>query len=62
MNAEEFIGLGKKGAQDKAERLNLIFHLVSVDGEKRFGYPEDKRDDRICVELEKNKVIKAALQ
>ena len=64
MNAEDFISLPKKNAQDLAEQLNLIFRLVRVDDRILFGYPaeDDKRDDRICVEIEKGKVVQAAIQ
>ena len=33
MTAEQFIGLGKHSARTRAENLNLIFRLVSIDGE-----------------------------
>jgi hypothetical protein len=59
MNVEDFVGLGKKPAQNLAENNNLIFRLISVDGENYLGYPEDNREDRICVELISNKVVKA---
>lgn len=61
---EQFISLSKKSAQNLADRYNLIFRLVSVDGEKFFGYPEetDIRTDRICVEIEKGFVIKAEIR
>ena len=59
MNVEDFIGLGKKSAQNLAENNNLIFRLISVDGENYLGYPEDNREDRVCVELISNKVVKA---
>ena len=62
MQADTFVGKSKKEAQDIAEKANLIFRLVSVDGNKFLGYPEDNREDRICVELSKGKVIKAELQ
>ncbi len=62
MQAEKFIGLSKKEAQDAAERYNLIFRLVSVDNNKFLGYPDDSRVDRICVEIEKSRVVKAVLQ
>lgn len=62
MKEEDFIGLDKKSAQNLAERKNLIFRLLSVDGEPYFSMPEDKRDDRVCVEIEKNKVIKVCFQ
>jgi len=61
-NAQEFISLSKHRAQDLAEFKSLVFRLVSVDGEIFLGYPEDKRDDRICVEIEKGSVIKAVIQ
>jgi hypothetical protein len=48
MNTENFIGLGKKGAQSLAEKYNLIFRLIRIDDKSLFSYPEDTRDDRIC--------------
>lgn len=62
MNAGDFVGLSKKGAQNKAEALNMIFRLVKLDGEVYLGYPEDVRDDRICVEIEDEKVVVATIQ
>jgi hypothetical protein len=62
MNEETFLNLSKKAAQDVAEKSNLIFRLVSIDGKRFLGYPEDVRDDRVCIELENNKVTKALLQ
>ncbi len=60
--ADTFLGLTKKGAQNKAEEMNLIFRLVSVDGSNFLGYPEDTREDRVCVEIDKGAVIKAVIQ
>ena len=62
MNVSDLIGLGKRSAQNQAEHKNLIFRLVSVDGEKVLGYPEDTRDDRVCVEIVNEKVVKAVIQ
>ena len=62
MRAEEFIGRSKDSAQDFAEKMNLIYRLISVDGNPYFGYPEDKREDRICVEIVSGKVAKATIQ
>jgi len=61
---ESFIGLTKKSAQNKAEAENLIFRLVSIDKEPYLSYPaeDDVRNDRICVEIENGKVVKATLQ
>jgi hypothetical protein len=59
---EQFIGLTKKGAQQKAEQLNLIFRLISVNGEPMFAYPTDTRTDRICVEINNGAVTMAKLQ
>lgn len=58
MKIEDFLGLSKKSAQDKAEAKNLIFRLIRVDGDNFFSYPADKREDRICVEIDKGKVSK----
>jgi len=62
VNASDFIGLSKKKAQDVCEARSLIFRLVSVDGEHFLGYPEDVRDDRVCVEIKKEKVVAAKVQ
>jgi len=62
MKASDFVGLSKTSAEDLADRLGIIYRLISVDGSPFFSYPEDKRDDRICVELEKGKVVKASVQ
>lgn len=61
-NADTFVGLTKKGAQNKAEEMNLIFRLVRIDGADFLGYPEDTRDDRICVEIDNGSVTKATIQ
>ena len=62
MSESEFIGLSKKRAQDLAEKKNMIFRLIRVDSEQFLPYPDDKRDDRVCCEIEKAKVIKASIQ
>lgn len=62
MNTDDFIGMGKRRAQNEAESRNLIFRLVSVDGEKVLGYPDDTgRSDRVCVEITADKVSKATI-
>lgn len=55
---EDFLGLSKKGAQDLADNKNLIFRLIRVDDKNMFSYPADKRDDRVCIEIDKGKVSK----
>lgn len=60
--SSDFVGMTKKGAQNLAEEQNLIFRLVSVDGERFLGYPEDIREDRVCVEIENGKVTRAFVQ
>ena len=62
MKAEDFVGLTRTGAEDMADRLGFIYRLISVDGEPYFSYPEDHRDDRVCVEVERGKVAKASIQ
>jgi hypothetical protein len=59
MNIEEYVGLSKKSAQNKAEAQNLIFRLITIDGEPYLGFPEDVRDDRVCCEIVDGKVAKA---
>jgi hypothetical protein len=62
MKVEKFLGLTKKQAQDLSEKLNLIFRLIKSDNKDFFSYPEDKREDRICVELVDGLVSKASIQ
>jgi len=62
MKPEDFLGLTKKQAQDKAEARNLVFRLIRIDTKDFFSYPDDKRDDRVCVELDGDKVTKASIQ
>jgi hypothetical protein len=59
---KEYIGLTKKAAQDKAERQNLIFRLIRVDAEMYLSYPEDLREDRVCVEFDNGKATVAAMR
>lgn len=64
MTIEMFIGKSKKAGQDLAEAKNFIFHLVRIDDKNFFKYPsdEEKRTDRVCVEIENGKIVKALLQ
>lgn len=62
MNSDKFIGLGKKDAQNLAEAYNMIFRIIRVDDKDMFSYPEDNRDDRICIEIDQGKVSKATVQ
>jgi len=62
MNTEQFLGLTKRQSYSLAEKLGLMPHLVRMDERKLFGYPEDKRDDRVCLEFDSRKVTKATLQ
>lgn len=62
MTAADFLGLSKRSAQDKAEQLNLIFRLVSVDGIDFLGLPTDVRTDRICIVMFGGIVTQATLQ
>lgn len=61
---EEFLGLTKKDAQNKAEMRNLILRLIRIDERNFFTYPttDDIRTDRVCVELDNGKVTKAIIQ
>lgn len=61
-DATKFLNLTKRSAQDLAEFQSLVFRLVSVDGERFLGYPDDTRTDRICVEIEKGTIVKATIQ
>lgn len=59
---KDYLGLTKKGAQNKAEAENLIFRLIKIDGEEFLPYPTDERTDRICIEIEDGKVVTASVQ
>ena len=61
-NANDFIGLSKVASQNLAEKKNIIYHLVRIDGEMFFDYPSEIRDDRVCVEIENGRVVKASIQ
>jgi hypothetical protein len=61
-NVNSYIGMSKKGAQNKAEVENLIFRLIRIDGENYLPYPEDRADDRICIEIDAGKVSKAVIR
>lgn len=60
--SSDFIGQTKKGAQNLAEAKNMIFRLIRVDGEAYLPYPDDSRNDRVCVEIENGKVTKASIR
>jgi len=62
MKAEDFMNLSKKKAQDLAEAKNMVFRLIKKDDEDFLPYPEDIRNDRVCVEIRDLKVIKATIQ
>lgn len=59
MDVTSYIGMQKRAAQNHAERMNLIFRAVTVDGEPLLGLPQDIREDRVCVEIVADKVSKA---
>jgi hypothetical protein len=62
MDANIFLKLSKKRAQDKAESLNMIFRLIRIDEENFLSYPDDYRDDRVCVEVDGGVVSKATIR
>ena len=62
MKAEDFLGLNKKDAQNKADRYNFIFRLIRIDDKTFFSYPLDTRTDRICVEIDNGEITKATVQ
>ena len=59
VNATKYLGMSKKGAQNQAESDNIVFRLISIDGDAYMSWPDEKRDDRVCVVIEKGKVVKA---
>lgn len=60
---QQFTGLTKKRAQDLAEKLNVIFRLIRIDDKPFLPFPDpsDKRDDRVCVEIDKTFVTKVTV-
>jgi hypothetical protein len=62
MNSEQFLGLGKKDAQNLADRMNLIFRLIRIGEKEFFTYPEGEgRGDVVCIEMDNLKVTKAVI-
>jgi hypothetical protein len=61
-NAESFIGLSKKSAQNLAESKNMIFRLIRIDDERFLDYPEETLYDRVCIEIDQGKVTKSTIQ
>jgi hypothetical protein len=61
-NAANYVGMTKKGAQNKAEMEGLIFRLIRIDDTPFLPYPDDVRADRLCVELDNGEVTKASIQ
>lgn len=60
--AEDYIGLTKRGAQDKAEKDSFVFRLIRIGKEDFLPYPDDDRTDRVCVEIDDGKVSKATIK
>lgn len=61
-NADKYLDLTKRSAQNLSEKENLIFRLIRIDQEKFLEYPEDFRTDRVCIEIDNGKVTKANIQ
>lgn len=59
--APDFVGMGKRPAQNLAEKRNLTFRLVSADGELMLGWPDDFQPDRVCCVVEDAKVVQAEI-
>ena len=60
--AEDYIGLTKRGAQDKAEKNSFVFRLIRINKEPFMDYPTDVRTDRICIEIDDGVVSVATIQ
>lgn len=60
--ASKYIGLPKKAAQNQADRDNLMYFLIRIDDKDYFPYPDDDRDDRLCVEIENRVIVKATIR
>lgn len=59
IDTNRYIGLGKRRAQNLAEADNLIFRLVSANGEVILGKPDNVQADRLCVVVENDQVKEA---
>lgn len=57
----DFIGQTKKGSQNIAEARGLVYRLIRIDRESYMPYPDDIRDDRVCIEIDNGKVSKAKI-
>jgi hypothetical protein len=62
IDTNQFMGMTKRLAQNLAESKNLIFRLIRIDNQDFMSYPEDKRDDRVCVEIDNSVITKAVIQ
>ena len=62
IDTNQFMGMTKRLAQNLAESKNLIFRLIRIDNQDFMSYPEDKRDDRICVEIDNSVITKVVIQ
>ena len=62
IDTNQFMGMTKRLAQNLAESKNLIFRLIRIDNRDFMSYPEDKRDDRICVEIDNSVITKVVIQ
>ncbi len=60
--AADLLGMTKKAAQDRAEAKNFVFRLIRIDEEQYFSYPEDRDEQRVCVEIDNGKVTKVTVQ
>lgn len=61
-DASSFLGMGKRESQNHSEKLNLIYRLIRVDDRQMQSYPSDTRQDRVCIEIDDNKVTKAEIK
>ncbi len=59
IDTNRYIGMGKRKAQNQAEADNLIFRLVSANGETILGNPDDVQTERICIIIENDQVKEA---
>lgn len=62
LTESDFLGMSKYRAQNKAEANNLIFRLIRIDDRPMFSYPADKREDRVCVEIDNGEITKVVFQ
>lgn len=54
-------GRRRRARRNIAEARGLVYRLIRIDRESYMPYPDDIRDDRVCIEIDNGKVSKAKI-